>query len=567
MNLYKEFATKEKKRKTLNDNIEHELQTIQREKLECEAKRLEDLAAFNAAQPPAPAPAPTITSVSEVKTKSHAKKPSTKKRPSSGSVKKKSDSDGVLVTELDPATSSNTEHDMTTTLKQKDEVSGKKEDKKRPSSSSSAAAAVKKPKKVQKKAYDASLDGMLVEESLIDKVRTPVVTAPTMTPADRSMNVVNKCHMDELCQKIVAGTLDTVKEHCVMYWKIFRARNMRKIISLWSTMNARSCLRCHPSTDAKDGQGIQSILYNMRDNTMMISLFDEKYIQTNQLYYCSHTLNIAIFSNQVQVHLSSKKDDNEFVLVWIVLKQYSNRLCVLCVDKNNNIVDSINTVVYNSNEFGTDLITTPLNTLTQYVSRIAPSNRAMSTTCLISMRTVSKDINSRLRTLEQGNIQTIYFALKEGPGKCVKFDIYGVSQDYNSLHTIIFNDGQIKYIMCPSRAPESDNEFSTKLFEVLPMKHLNYVLSLLPFAIKSIVTFINMSIAQEVLMSIKYNVIDASALDTLVKYFAQTDEAQKPYDLQLVREMIKKVVDIYLCLTYEIVDLGTFHYIIRHAVL
>lgn len=545
MNLYKEFANKELKRKKIHDSIANEMQATQQEKLENEVRRQqkqkedEEAAALQKLQQPDPKP-----------------KPKTRKPEKPRKKHKAAEDDDDKKEEVESAETEGGDGADPETPKAKE-----------------------KPRKLRKhtvkKAYGAgdSVGSVLVDESLIGKVKSPAVKPPAITTMDRSMNAFNNSHMDELCKKVVGGTLDVVKDNCLMYWKIFRARNMRKIITLWSAMNIRSCLRCHPSTDGKDGQGIQSILYNMRDNTMMISLFDEKYIQTNQLYYCSHVLNIAIQSNQVQVHLSSKKDDNEFVLVWIILKQYSNRLCVLCVDKNNNIVDSIYTVVHNANEFGTDLITTPLNTLTQYVSRISPSVKGVSTTCLISMRTDSKDINSRLRTLEQGNIQTVYFALKEGmsrgekAARGVKFDIYGVSQDSSSLHTIIFNDGQIKYIMCPSRAPENDNEFNTKLFEVMSLKHINFVLSLLPFSIKSIVTFINMSISKEIMLSIKYNVTDSLALDNLVKYFVSNDETQKPYDAQLVRETIKKVIDIYLCLTYEIVDLGSFHYIIRHAVL
>lgn len=379
----------------------------------------------------------------------------------------------------------------------------------------------------------------------------------------RQTSIELKTMLDDLCNRVVKGTMEQVKEHCVLYWKIFHARNMRNIVNLWVNMNDRCCLRCSPSTDTKDGPGIQSVLYKMSDNTMMISLFNEASIQRNQLYYCAHTLNIGVNAPQIRVQITSKKDDSEFYLVWTILKKASDRLCVLCVDNDNNIVDTINTMVYDANQDGTDLIMTPLTLMSKFVAK-------NNNTRLISMRTMTREIRTRFRTLELNNITNLLFSLKEAgdpkKGSFLKFDIYGVTQDATSFHTIFFNNSQIKHIKDDGDGGAGPVDMHSRFVELLRLPHLNHLLSLLSFSIKSIMTFISSQIAQQLLMSIRYNIKDQAALESLARYYASCDDSspKKDYDVGVVRELLKKAADIYLCLSYDIVDLGTFHYNIQH---
>ena len=376
----------------------------------------------------------------------------------------------------------------------------------------------------------------------------------------RQTSIVDKTEMDELCSSIVRGTMTQVREHSLLYWKIFRARNMRNIVNLWMNMNNRCNLRCSPDSETKDGPGVQSVMYRMNDNTMMISLFGESCIARNQLYYCAHTLNIAVDASQIPVNITSKKDDSDFYLVWLILRRFSNRLCVLCVDKDNNIVDTINTYVYDANLVGTDLIMSPLNLMTQYVARNTSNTR------LISMRTSSRDIRGRLKTLETGNITNLFFSLKEvhaGDETFLKFDIYGVTQDARSFHTIFFNTSQIKHVP-GNESPVAPVEMKSRFVELMKLAHLNHLLSLLSFSIKSMMTFITAQISQEVMLTIRYNINDQQSLEYLARYYQSCDDGKKDYDISVIRDLLKKAVDIYLCLSYDIVDLGSFHYNIQH---
>lgn len=324
--------------------------------------------------------------------------------------------------------------------------------------------------------------------------------------------------------EVVRLPLEDAKKICSFYWKTQHIHEITNVIEIIHNLNQKCQLNI-------SSENIH--LFGMYENLKLG--FSCILNVSNDNFFNVHQMLIEMEPHFIR-NMNIRRPTNE-KLFWLILKEHPNYLCVVRMNHNNNITDSMYSNIINEQ----NIINNPtlLNLVYNDIPFLMSSSK--ENPFLVGLRIHTSMFSSQLMCLKKSDF--IHFQLNK-QGDMLTFDIVSFAQNDNIYNRVRFPELPMKIV----GDEEKKEDVKNHLPNIISVPFINYLLCFVKFNQKKFHKLINYKLNKIAVLLLKSTIINRGELvDAQNKWLAN----KRILSSNVISILLKKHIIFHINIIYK----------------